>query len=109
MPDPGDLRERVTIQREVSVDHGGGGSEISWSDLVAVWAQVLPVRGGEQIQAMALEAQTLFNVTIRWRSDVTEQQRLRRASGAVLNIRNVVDPDGRRQWLRLTAEKGVAT
>jgi SPP1 family predicted phage head-tail adaptor len=110
MPDPGALRDRITIEREVSTDMGGGGSEVGWSQLAQVWAQILPARGGEQLQAAALGATTLYYITIRWRSDVTEQQRIRLASGDLLNIRNSVDPDGgQREWLRITAEKGVAT
>jgi SPP1 family predicted phage head-tail adaptor len=109
MPDPGALRELITIQGEVRTPDGGGGVDLSWSSRCRVWAEVLPARGGEQLEAAALGATTLFYVTIRWRSDVTEKDRIVRADGDLLNIRNVVDPDARRQWTRITAERGVAT
>jgi SPP1 family predicted phage head-tail adaptor len=109
MPDPGALRDRITIEREVSTDMGGGGSEVGWSQLAQVWAQILPVSGREQIQAAAVTASALYRITVRWRSDVNETHRVKLADGTALNLRRVADPDGQRQWLELLAEKGVAT
>jgi SPP1 family predicted phage head-tail adaptor len=114
MPDPGELRKRFAIESEVRTDMGGGGSALSWRRIAQgpseVWGKMTPARGGEQLQAMALEANTIFYIEIRWHRYVTEQHRLRDMSnGDIFNIRNAVDPDGRKQWTRIMAERGVAT
>lgn len=105
-PDAGDLRERVKIQAETETPNDSGGGEPSWSDVATVWAQILPVRGDEQIEAQRTESVVLWYVTIRYRAGVTAANKLV-WKGQGMNIRAVVDPDGRRTWLRLTAETGV--
>ena len=108
MPDPGQMREQVTVQSPTEVSQGGGGSSITWSDVATFWAEVRALRGREQIEALALEAATMYRITRRYTETITERQRLT-WKGRILNIRSVVDPDGRRQWTEILAETGVAT
>ena len=104
----GRLRERVTLQQEARVTDTGGGYELSWQDVRTVRARVKPKHGTEQVQGQQLQASTWFYVTIRYREGVEAGQRLL-WKGAPLNIRSVINPDEKRQWLELLCEKGVAT
>tara|TARA_R110000868_G_scaffold12110_7_gene58721 strand:- start:14429 stop:14752 length:324 start_codon:yes stop_codon:yes gene_type:complete len=103
----GQLRERVTIERPMRVSDGTGGESVSWAELGEVWAQVVSLTGSEVTQAERDEARGRFTVTIRHREDVSAAMRLV-WRGKVLNIRSLRDPDGRRRWLAVSAEGGVA-
>ncbi len=109
MPGIGALRERVTIQ-SLSTTYDSMGAPVATPVTVAtVWASVRPQRyqsGVESlVQALGREAvQTTHTVTIYWRDDVTELNRLA-WKGKVLDIRRVIDPDGKRTWLELMCEE----
>jgi SPP1 family predicted phage head-tail adaptor len=76
--------------------------------VATVWASVLPQRyatGAEAlVQALGREAvQTTYTITIYWRGDVLEMDRVL-WGGRELDVRRVIDPDGRRTWLELMCE-----
>ncbi len=107
MSTAGRLRERVTIERPVRVSDGTGGESVSWAALGTVWAEVASLAGSEVTQAERDEARGRYTVTMRHRDDVIADMRLV-WRGKVLNIRGLRDPDGRRRWLAVSAEGGVA-
>lgn len=104
----GDLHEEITIeQHSVTLDSFGAAVE-TWSPLATVRASVLPQRytsGIEAVtQALGRESvATSYTVTIYYRNDVTELHRVI-WGGKTLDIRRVIDPDGRRRWLELLCE-----
>lgn len=104
----GDLHETITIQqRTVTLDAFGGEVE-TWATLATVRASVLPQRYTTGVEAVASalgreSVQTSYTVTIYHRTDVTELHRVY-WSGQALDIRRVIDPDGRRRWLELLCE-----
>lgn len=102
----GNLRQQVTIQTATETPNDSGGGDIAWADANAIWANVVPVRGNEQLQAQRVDAVVLYRVTTRFRTDVTAANRLT-WRGTPLNIRAVTDPDGMRQWLEIMCEAGV--
>jgi SPP1 family predicted phage head-tail adaptor len=103
----GNLRERLTIQIN-SPTRAGAGWDDNWTDFATVYAEVLPINGGEAF-GRGIERQTQFyRITIRWRANITPQHRLV-WRGQLLNIRTCADPDNRRQALLITAESGVPT
>jgi SPP1 family predicted phage head-tail adaptor len=108
MPDPGALRELVTLQEEVLVDQGGGGNQVEWNSLATFEAEILPLAEVERLSAMRLGSETSFRIMVRYRTDVTPNRRLV-WNGDPLNVRSAVDPDGRRQWTKIVADLGVAT
>ena len=104
----GELRERITIERATSVQDEFGEPIPTWFEAAEVFACVLPQRytsGAEAlVQALGREAvQTSYTVTIYWRGDVVETDRII-WNGRELDIRRVIDPDGRRMWLELLCE-----
>lgn len=105
----GDLRERIEIQQVTTTRDSTGATVENWTPLDEVFACVLPQRyqqGMEALaQALGREAvATSYTVTIYWRSDVTELNRLD-WRGKLLDIRRVIDPDGKRTWLELLCEE----
>jgi len=106
----GELRSRVTLQRESRVADGGGGYANVWTDLGAsptVWARIEPLRGREVLQALKLQAPVSHLVTLRNRADVTAGMRLV-AGGRAFNIRAAINLEERGRWLELLCEEGVA-
>lgn len=102
------MRERIAIERAaVTLDEFGEPVE-TWALVATVWAAVLPQKytsGVEALsQALGREAVvTTHTVTIYWRGDVLETDRIT-WNGRLLDIRRVIDPDGRRTWLELLCE-----
>ncbi|MGV8996394.1 MAG: phage head closure protein [Parvibaculaceae bacterium] len=103
----GAMRERVAIETATRTSDGAGGEVVTWVPLATVWAEVQSLSGTEVTQAERAEARGQYNVTIRFRDDVTAAMRLV-WRGQALNIRNVRDGDGRRRSLIIRAEGGVA-
>lgn len=104
----GEMRDQVVIQ-SVSTTYDTMGAPVeTWSTLATVFAAVRPQRytsGVEAlVQAMGRETvATTYTVTVYWRDDVTELNRLT-WNGKTLDINRVIDPDGKRTWLELMCE-----
>jgi len=102
----GTLRERVTIQSATLAQDSYGQPIPTWANLATnptVWANVGSrasgerfITGGEQVQATVSHT-----VRIRYRTDVTVKMRLIWRTSRVLEIENVIDPDGRKSDLIL--------
>lgn len=111
----GQLRSLVRIQAGVDVVDTAGAVTLVYTDVpnnAIVWAQVLPFGSGagEVVTAEAVRTTSMFHVTMRFRSDITEKHRLIQIHPEVVNrvlqILSVADPDGRRQRLELVCETG---
>ena len=84
----------------------------SWRDIASLWASIEALQGGEHLEAMRLEARASHRITVRHRSGIRPGMRMLRAgtpSNTPFNLRSVVDLDGRRRFLSVLAEEGVAT
>lgn len=103
-----DLRHRVTIRRASEVEKANGGYEDVWSDLAVVWAEVTGLDGRESVMAHVLSGVSVYRVRIRWRGDIRASDQIRSTAacfgGRDVNIRSVVDPDGRREQLVIIAD-----
>ncbi len=117
MSSAGDLRERILCQSRADVDDelgnpvpGGSG----WATQFSVRAGFKPKHGGEVVLAGRLAGRQTYIVTVR--SSMNTRQiapdwRLvdARNPKRIFNVRSLADPDGKRQWLEILAEEGVAT
>ncbi len=98
------LRSRVVLeQRMITPDTGGGGTEI-WQPLATVWAEVLPLAQGERNEAEQTRVRTAYDITIRYRNDVTSDLRVL-YQNTPLAIRSVIDAENRQRWLHLHCEE----
>lgn len=108
MPAIGRLRDRVTFQVEANVADGGGGSELSWTDVVTVWGQFMPERGREQVDGGRLEASLRGVLRVRASSDteaITTEHRVQ-IDSVPYNIRSISNPDRRDRFLEMVIEQG---
>jgi len=53
----------------------GGGHVIGWETLDTIWAELLPVRAMERIQAQALQAELDYRFRVHTRPDLTHEMR----------------------------------
>jgi SPP1 family predicted phage head-tail adaptor len=102
----GNLTDRVTIQQKSTTADGQGGRSTTWGTLATVWAQVMPLRMGEKLQAAAVGSTLGYRVTVRYRADITPAMRIRwtpfkAASAKTLEIHGVQPFDGGRRLLTL--------
>jgi SPP1 family predicted phage head-tail adaptor len=72
----GKLDRRLTIQRVTTVPGPFNEPVETWTDVATVWAQERPDRGTERFSAQGLTAQVVMVFHIRYRADVTVEDRL---------------------------------
>lgn len=104
----GDLNRRIHLQVPTRTSDGQGGYVKGWSPEMPLWAQMIPLRSQEAVAYNLQTSGQLWKVTIRHRTDVTTECRLKYDS-QLLNIRSAQDPDGKRKWVVMTCESGVRT
>jgi len=107
----GNLRDRVTFQRQIGGDDGYGNTVIGWADHLTVWADVRATLGKEKVDAGRVESSNTATIRIRASSDsraLTEADRVI-ARGQAWNIRSIVPVGNDRTALDLLCERGVAT
>jgi SPP1 family predicted phage head-tail adaptor len=100
---PGILRSRIIIEQKVFADNGFGGHTETWSALATVWAKVEHLSGRELQMAQQVSPEITYEITIRYRSDVTTNCRINYA-GQHFDIRDVKDLDNMHKWLFLKCE-----
>ena len=100
----GYLRHRVVLEWPVREADGGGGAVETWEPVADLWAMIDARSGKEAVEADRLSGSRKVDVTIRYRDDVTADMRFR-LSDCVLDIRAVLDEDGRRRFLTCTCEE----
>lgn len=105
----GALDRRITIQsKTVAPDEFGEPIE-TWSDLAALWAEVVPLGGREAFEARQVGAEQRTRFRIRHRTDVLREMRLL-YDGDVYDIEAAEEDRrfGRREALLITAVARVA-
>lgn len=101
----GDLKQRVTVQESALTPDGSGGFTESWQAVAAdpeIYAEIIPLSGGEQLRFHQLEITATHRITIRYRGDVTPAMRMVK-SATVYDIASVTDRGGRGVWLDILA------
>ena len=100
----GALRHRVTIETPVRTPGDGGTATITWTSLGSVFARVEPIGGREIAGADGVAAVVTHKVLIRHRDDVSAQMRFL-VGTRILEIRAVLDLEGRRRWQQCLCEE----
>lgn len=108
MAGAGSLDQRVTIERVSDTPDGGGGLVRGWVSIATVWAGVASRAVGEREVEGRQTAVFVAMFTIRNRSDIRETDRLV-WGGETYNIRGIHREGARPRYLRVDAERGVAT
>lgn len=106
---PGKLRHRVTLQTATTATDSFGEPDISYSNLVTVWADVRPLGGSENVVALHQQGEIDHLVTIRYSSVVaaiTGKDRVKFGT-RVFDIKSIRNPDERNIMLELTCKERV--
>ncbi|MEY9097363.1 SPP1 family predicted phage head-tail adaptor [Sinorhizobium fredii] len=108
-----ELRQKIELQVRSLIDDGYGNvTSGPFETQATVNAKFHYLRGGEEVMAGRLAGKQPAIVTVRSSAAtraLTPEWRILTTDGEAWNIRAITDPDGRRAWLEILAEKGVAT
>ena len=112
------LRHRLTLQQKVDTADGAGGYTKTWSDIVDLWAEIIPMTGADSALNKGGGKKILFGgqvqseishkILLRYRDGVTAAMRLV-YEDRIFNIRYVADTQESRETLVILAQEGVAT
>jgi SPP1 family predicted phage head-tail adaptor len=102
----GDLDRLATILvRNDWVEADYGTREATWAELATVWAQIIEItpNRADQLTGQVSTMRRPATVRIRWRSDVTQENRVR-IDGVEMRITGGPAMIGRRVGLEMTVE-----
>ncbi|MGB1540582.1 MAG: phage head closure protein [Rickettsiales bacterium] len=105
------LRHRIEIESPVLTPIGGGQYDLGWSNFATVWAAIEPAQSRivnvEKLRDEQLETPVSHRIRLRFMEGITTKMRIV-FGGRVFNIRSVINPDERNEFLLLLAEEQVA-
>ena len=87
--EPGELRHRVTIQG-MSTTSGIAGASVTWSDLMTVYARMMPERGTDVMREGQTVAETQVPCMVRYRPGLAANMRLL-FNGSTYVIRSITN------------------
>jgi SPP1 family predicted phage head-tail adaptor len=102
----GRLRNRVTIQYQVTAPDSYNEEIVTWTELDQVWADIRPTSPRERMinSADQLQATVDHTIIIRWRSDITAKQRIVFGS-RIFDVEGYADRTGKRHELQLSCRE----
>lgn len=107
----GKLDQRIILQRQTEAPDGGGGLVRTWGNVANnayPWAMVRAKSGKEGLDEGRTNATFVVVFTIYNRSDLSEKDRVI-WNGETYNIRGILRMSGRKLYLQIEAERGVAS
>jgi SPP1 family predicted phage head-tail adaptor len=100
----GTLRERIVIQRPVSLRNAMGLQEPGWEDVCRCLAAVTLESVGAESEAQALSSMPRFRVTIRMREGIALDQRVRWNARSLM-VRQLLDDPRTKDRLLMRCEE----
>lgn len=100
----GTLRERVTIERPISVRNAMGLQEPGWELVCRCLASVTLDSVGPESEAQALSAMPRYRITIRWREGIAIDQRVS-WNGRSLKVRQLLDDPRAKDRIAMRCEE----
>lgn len=100
----GTLRERIVIERPVSLRNAMGLQEPGWEEVCRCLAAVALDSVGAESEAQALSAMPKYRVTIRQRDGIALGQRVR-WNGRSLMVRQLLDDPRTRDRIVMRCEE----
>jgi head-tail adaptor len=100
----GTLRERVLIERPISVRNAMGLQEPGWETVCQCLASVALESVGQESEGQALSSMPRFRVTIRWREGIALDQRIS-WNGRKLMVRQLLDDPREKDRIALRCEE----
>ena len=114
------LRHRLTLQQEVNTADGAGGYAGTWTNIVDLWAEIIPLIGSgssntrnsgkEILFSGQLQAEISYRILLRFQSSLTITPAMRLVyESRIFNIRSVANSSENRETLELLVQEGVPT
>lgn len=104
----GRLNRRITfLKRSDAKDALGQDTAKKFEDYKTVWATVAPLRGSEYWEARKVRSDEVFKITVRYKTWVTEDMRIRLQDGKVMDITSITDPGTNHEMLEIMATEHV--
>lgn len=106
----GKYRTRVLIQTQTETPDGSGGSTTALDAGIERWADWMPERGRERLEAGRIAAPLAGVLRLRYSSQVAsmpEQRTVVTIDSKPYNVRSI-EPNQRKQYIEMTLERGVA-
>ncbi len=99
--DVGAMRERVQIYEQSQTVDAAGSIATTWTLAATTWARVEPLGASAIVLAGRDDAQRLYRMTIRYRTDIsTNSQIVWRARK--FDVEGILDPTEQRVFLNVT-------
>jgi SPP1 family predicted phage head-tail adaptor len=99
-------------KRSAGAEDGFGNTESDFADQFTVSASILERVGGEQVMASRLSGTQPATIRVRYSSQTklvtSDWKAVNARNGDIWNIRSVANPDQKKMYLDILAEKGVA-
>ena len=87
----GQLNKRITFQKNVEVENEVGETVLEMRDYKTVWAGLAPMRGREYLEAMKIQAELTYKITVRFLTDVTPDMFIKYGT-RMFRIQDIIDP-----------------
>ena len=102
-----DLRHRVVLQAKSVTRDAMGGEVITWVDQATVWAAIEPLNARELVAAQQVQPELSTRISIRHRSDVTAEWRVKYGTRIFAIVGPPINPKMRNEWLSIPCTEGV--
>jgi len=100
----GELRHRITIQQQSSIQDGYGQPVSSWIDVATPWSSIEPLSGREFFAAQQVNSETTTRIKIRYLAGVVSKMRV--VYGLkIYDILYVIDPEERHREMQLMCKE----
>jgi len=108
------LRHSVRFERRATDPDEFGNDMGDWQPRISpIWAEVKPLRGGEEVLSAKLQGRAIYELLVRSSSETRTinvgDRAINARTGEAFNIRSVENRDMRNKFLTLTCETGTAT
>lgn len=100
----GTLRERVLIERPVSIRNAMGLQEPGWEEVCRCLASISLETVGQESEGQALSAMPRFRVTLRWRDGIALDQRVS-WNGRRMMVRQLLDDPRTKDRITMRCEE----
>jgi SPP1 family predicted phage head-tail adaptor len=103
----GNLRHRVTLERQVSETDSSGNTDTEWEYVTTLWASIDALSVREMLLAQQVQSQITTKIVIRRNTGIDASCRLLH-NGVIYNIAGVM-PDGEsgQEYMVLTCSAGL--
>ena len=107
MPRTGEMDRQIRLQYKTVAKDAMGTPVETWNNGALVWAKMRTLKSDEAIQAMSTTGTAIHNITIRYRTDVRANWRIRYGSRYFAIIGPPIDVNFKHEFLELKCKESA--